>query len=248
MKTLKALAAAAAGLLLTSCGTGIISSLSLNDRIKGAWRIADGYGHCYLNIGDSTLCFVDDDPENEYKYTLRGDTLCVPNLAFALAVAAVHGDTLVLSSGQRVGYSMALLPFESVNIHGLNRPIPHGSDSVSKEKFSEMLMLLSMERVDNGNIRKWNDVLVYAGPEAARTADRYAAKRYKKHPKRFLKWVYSQRDLDSNKISAGVFGGWERSVGFPDRQHVAKRIPKLKDPQCREYLTKLLDKGFAGGE
>ncbi|GEM_PF-2463417 len=248
MKTLKALVVAAAGLLLTSCGTGIISSLSLNDRIKGAWRIADDYGYCYLNIGDSTLCFVDNDPENEYKYSLSGDTLCVPNLAFAPAVAAVHGDTLVLSSAGGAGYSVALLPFESVNIHGLNRPIPNGGDSVSKERFSEMLMLLSMERVDDGNIRKWNDVLVYANPQTAKAADKYAAKRYKKHPKRFLKWVYSQRGLDSNKIADGVFGGWEKTVGFPDREHVAKRIPKLKDPQCREYLTKLLDKGFAGGK
>ncbi len=248
MKTLKALVAAAATLLLASCGTGIISSLSLNDRIKGAWRVADDYGYCHVNIGDSTLCYVDNDPGNEYKYSLHGDTLYVSRLASEPAVAAVHGDTLLLSPANGVGGSIALLPFESVNIHGLNRPIPDGSDSVSKERFSEMLMLLSMERVDNGNIRKWNDVLVYANPQTAKAADKYAAKRYKKHPKRFLKWVYSQRDLDSNKIADGVFGGWEKTVGFPDKEHVAKRISKLKDPQCREYLTKLLDKGFAGGK
>ena len=91
---------------------------------------------------------------------------------------------------------------------------------------------------------KFCDLAVKLFPEARKEVDRYAAKRYKKHPKRFLKWIYSQRGRNSNEIADGVFGEWKKTIGFPDREHVAKRISKLKDPQSREYLTKLLEKGF----
>ena len=59
MKSLKAFTVVAAALMLTSCSTNIIASLGLEDRIKGAWRMADDYGYCHVSIGDSTLCFVD---------------------------------------------------------------------------------------------------------------------------------------------------------------------------------------------
>ena len=100
----------------------------------------------------------------------------------------------------------------------------------------------------HGNInerhRGVDQVLRGEKKDLKKEVDRYAAKRYKKHPKRFLKWIYSQRGRNSNEIADGVFGEWKKTIGFPDREHVAKRISKLKDPQSREYLTKLLEKGF----
>lgn len=53
MKSLKAFTVVAAALMLTSCSTNIIASLGLEDRIKGAWRMADDYGYCHVSIGDS---------------------------------------------------------------------------------------------------------------------------------------------------------------------------------------------------
>lgn len=244
MKSLKAFTVVAAALMLTSCSTNIIASLGLEDRIKGAWRMADDYGYCHVSIGDSTLCFVDNTPEKHYKYVLVKDTLKVLHGNMNAVLVAMHGDTLGVSPVNDAQGGYSFLPFEAVNIHGINRPIPTGNDSLSNEKLSEILLLLSMERVDEGSIRKWNDLLVYTNPEARKEVDRYAAKRYKKHPKRFLKWIYSQRGRNSNEIADGVFGEWKKTIGFPDREHVAKRISKLKDPQSREYLTKLLEKGF----
>lgn len=214
MKSLKAFTVVAAALMLTSCSTNIIASLGLEDRIKGAWRMADDYGYCHVSIGDSTLCFVDNTPEKHYKYVLVKDTLKVLHGNMNAVLVAMHGDTLGVSPVNDAQGGYSLLPFEAVNIHGINRPIPTGNDSLSNEKLSEILLLLSMERVDEGSIRKWNDLLVYTNPEARKEVDRYAAKRYKKHPKRFLKWIYSQRGRNSNEIADGGVRRMEKDNRF----------------------------------
>lgn len=148
MKSLKAFTVVAAALMLTSCSTNIIASLGLEDRIKGAWRMADDYGYCHVSIGDSTLCFVDNTPEKHYKYVLVKDTLKVLHGNMNAVLVAMHGDTLGVSPVNDAQGGYSLLPFEAVNIHGINRPIPTGNDSLSNEKLSEILLLLSMERVD----------------------------------------------------------------------------------------------------
>ena len=154
MKSLKVFTVVVAALMLTSCSTNIIASLGLEDRIKGAWRMADDYGYCYVSIGDSTLCFTDYSPENHYKYALVKDTLKILHGNVDAMLVDMHGDTLGVSPVNDAQGGYSLLPFEAVNIHGINRHIPTENDSLSNEKLSEILLLLSMERVDEGSIRK----------------------------------------------------------------------------------------------
>ena len=133
MKSLKTFTVVAAALMLTSCSTNIIASLGLEDRIKGAWRMADNYGYCHVSIGDSTLCFVDNTPEKHYKYVLVKDTLKVLHGNMNAVLVAMHGDTLGVSPVNDAQGGYSLLPFEAVNIHGINRPIPTGNDSLSND-------------------------------------------------------------------------------------------------------------------
>ena len=92
--------------------------------------MADDYGYCHVSIGDSTLCFVDNTPEKHYKYVLVKDTLKVLHGNMNAVLVAMHGDTLGVSPVNDAQGGYSLLPFEAVNIHGINRPIPTGNDSL----------------------------------------------------------------------------------------------------------------------
>lgn len=223
------------------------SDYALRQKLKGSWYYGNNFAYCEIYIDDSTVCWVDKDPEHWYKYTLSHDTLHIEapsdELEWKDARIQFKGDSLilrVLNSGDSL--PQVYYPFDGIIIHGTKLKFPQGSGAEAETQFDKIIDALAKEPVNQLNIRKWRDVLYGADGAVAEYAEDCLSALYMRHPQPFLTWIYNRREEENDPIRQAIFGGLEEIVGMPDKNRVKADILKYKESKGRAWLLNQFSK------
>lgn len=223
------------------------ASTQLQQQLKGGWYYGNSYEYCTLQFDDSTVCCVDIRPARWYKYTLSNDTLQVFNLDEECcgldAVIKFAGDALIMMDLQEPDMPAEVYyPFGAIVIDGRKITFPAYNDGNAERKFDAIIEGLAKQPINRQRVRQWRDLLLFTDGAVAEHAHDCLSALYKKRPQPFLTWIYEHKDLEDETIRLLVFGGLEEIVGSPTKAQVEADIQKMRGSDCKDYLTRMLDK------